>query len=187
MGIKSFPTATVPSMGFSRQEEEDMQELGIEPEGRSYWPGKGLFLSKANFEGVRKVQKCLLGRRAVGLLLEYQDGRLATLGQWYVENTYAKARVEVVYDWKEHGSQVAECFEFSFEGEEARRTVVDVTLHDSTTQASSQDHINKFSGRCNATVCVMSPLHTYETVVNLRSVHANEFLLGYLLVVLERI
>jgi hypothetical protein len=149
LAVKSYPTGNIPWMGFTRKEQEDMQDLGVDFEGRRYTPGHGLFFSCAPFTDLVNVQKCILGGRVVGLLLQYQEGSKKVLGQWYVENTYSKARNELVYDSKDHDGQCASFYEFCFEGDKARRVVVDVRFWGKTYGGVNKDEKWKWSGYCD--------------------------------------
>ena len=143
-------------MGNPTQAHEDgMQESATTSTGNRYSPGNGLFFSYASLKNIIVVKKCIVGKRIVGLLLQYGDESKKVLGQWYVDNTYSKARIETLYDWKNHGSQHAKSFEFQLEGEEFRKVVVDVKFWDVSRERTIGDETEAFSGHCDiGQVCI---------------------------------
>ena len=168
VAVKSFPTADIPHVGITRLEhEEQLQEIGTPITKRHYVPGNGLFFSCASLKNVIVVKKCTVGRRVVGLLLQYRDGLQQVLGQWHVENTYSKARIETEYDWRDHGSKCAKSFEFQLEGEESRRVVLEVKFWDASRQRVIEEDEQKFSGYCDdgevCTVLLMFERHVKVT------------------------
>ena len=72
-----------------------MPELSDEHPAQS---GNGLLLSTARLANVQKLRGCRVGERCVGMLVGYEDGTEAALGQWHAPDTMPSAIYEDIYD-----------------------------------------------------------------------------------------